>query len=147
MCRGRGEIVSELPAPSSLWFVIVVPEMVIPPGKTGSMYSRVTPGDYSSGSKTEELVKTLETGRAVEEGHIFNAFERIAFDVFPELNGCRRDMLAAGASSVHLAGAGPALFSIHSSLQKAMEVKKKLGAARSFVAAAAARPEDCGCTL
>jgi 4-diphosphocytidyl-2-C-methyl-D-erythritol kinase len=143
LMQGRGETISGLPPPFPLWFVIVVPEIVLPPAKTASMYSRLTPADYTAGSFTGNLVEALEKGSPIGDAQIFNVFELVAFDLFPELNNVRRDMLAAGAPSVHLAGAGPALFSIHSNHVEADRVRNRLAAARSFIAAAAGR-EGCG---
>ena len=41
---------------------------------------------------------------------MFNVFEKVAFDFFPKLNKYKRDFEEVGASSIHLAGSGPCLF-------------------------------------
>ena len=48
----------------------------------------------------------------MDNTHLFNTFEKVAFDFFPQLDRHRSRFIEAGASSVHLAGAGPTLFTL-----------------------------------
>ena len=45
-------------------------------------------------------------------GNLFNVFENVAYDTFEGLDGYRQRFLKAGAAGVHLAGSGPALFTM-----------------------------------
>ena len=48
----------------------------------------------------------------MDESLLYNVFEEVVFDFVPGLSGYRSLFLEAGAASVHLAGAGPALFTV-----------------------------------
>ncbi len=54
---------------------------------------------------------------------LYNAFDNVADENFPGLNNYRKQFMDAGAGSVHLAGSGPALFSL---------LKEKLQAERLY---------------
>jgi len=43
---------------------------------------------------------------------LFNVFESVALDMFDRLREYREQFLKAGADCVHLAGSGPALFTL-----------------------------------
>ena len=109
LAEGRGERITSLPDILRTALVIVVPPLAIP-DKTRRMYSLLTAEDYSDGSASERLVEALRQGESIREEHLHNAFDRVAFRVFPELESCRRALLEAGAAAVHVAGSGPALF-------------------------------------
>ena len=43
---------------------------------------------------------------------LFNTFENVAFEYFPELKVYKEHFIKLGAPHVHLAGSGPALFTM-----------------------------------
>ncbi len=51
-----------------------------------------------------------QTQRHVVAADVFNAFERVAFDLFPDLAALWRDLERRTGEPVRLAGAGPTLF-------------------------------------
>ena len=110
LVEGRGEIVSMLPPIPKMWVVLVMPEVPAEAGKTAAMYSRLKPAHFTDGSITQALVDIIIDGRNIDSSLFFNSFESIAF----EENDLRRDYLDTiikmGASSVHLCGSGPALY-------------------------------------
>ena len=110
LIEGRGEKVTPMPLLSTMWVVLVLPEVSREPGKTGRAYAGLQEADYTDGRATERLVEVLKTGRDFALSLLFNAFERSAYAGSPELATCRERMLAAGAGNVHLAGSGPAQF-------------------------------------
>ena len=112
MIEGRGEKVTPLPSLPKMWVVLVLPEVPREPGKTGRAYANLQEADYTDGRATERLVETLKTGRDFAPSLLFNTFERSAYAGSSELVACRERMLAAGADNVHLAGSGPALFTL-----------------------------------
>ncbi|HUV44165.1 MAG TPA: 4-(cytidine 5'-diphospho)-2-C-methyl-D-erythritol kinase [Dehalococcoidales bacterium] len=112
MIEGRGEKVTPLPSLSTMWVVLVLPEVPREPGKTGRAYANLQEADYTDGRATERLVETLKTGRDFAPSRLFNTFERSAYTSSSELVACRERMLAAGADNVHLTGSGPALFTL-----------------------------------
>ena len=48
--RGRGDVLEPLPLPQGVWFVVVVPDEMIP-RKTASLYAGLSAEDFSDGSR------------------------------------------------------------------------------------------------
>jgi len=111
LAEGRGERVTPLPDAARAWLVVLAPPIALA-DKTQRMYAALTPSDFADGSRTEALAERLRAGMPIRDGDLYNAFERAASAVFEGLDGYREALLAAGASRVHLAGAGPALFAL-----------------------------------
>jgi len=136
LAQGRGEIISPLPSPGPLCFVILVPDFTLPGNKTAALYARLGKEAYTGGEHTRALLSRLASGLGVGHAHLFNVFESVAFDVFPGLDRCRQALLSAGATRVHLAGAGPALFSLHKSPEEAAAVCGRVSGWPVFLAEA-----------
>ena len=115
LVEGRGEKVTPLPPILSeqgdMGVVLLHPPMTIP-GKTGVLYRALLSTEYTDGGHTGSLVRLLEAGAPLREEGLFNAFDAIAFDSFPGLEGFWRAFEEAGAHHVHLAGTGPTLFTL-----------------------------------
>ncbi len=107
---GRGDRLTRLQPLPRQWLVLVCPQMLVE-GKTGRMYSMLDGDSYTDGKVTRVLVDAVERG---EFSHqlMYNAFEPVAFDVFPGLDGVMRDMEACGIRHVCLSGSGPALYAL-----------------------------------
>jgi len=135
LVEGRGERVTPLPSLPHRWVVLLMPPVPRMPGKTKRLYASLKPKHYTRGEVTDRLVALL-TGRSLEgrspfktntspsplkergiEGerlvsNVFNVFDDVALDSFSGLGEYREQFLKAGASSVHLAGSGPGLFTL-----------------------------------
>ncbi|MFC1990600.1 hypothetical protein ACFLU9_00410, partial [Chloroflexota bacterium] len=61
---------------------------------------------------TERFVKTLRKGKKFASHLLFNTFENVAFAQFSGLKEYRDHILKLGVPEVHLAGSGPALFTL-----------------------------------
>jgi 4-diphosphocytidyl-2-C-methyl-D-erythritol kinase len=135
LAEGRGEVIAPLPDVPEMWLVILAPPLRME-DKTRRMYGALRPEDFSDGVCTAALAQRLRKGEAVREESLCNAFERAAYETFEGLTGYRDRLLGAGAKGVHLAGAGPAIFSVHDSRAEAEAVVGRLDArqARVFVA-------------
>ena len=59
-------------------------------------------------------------------GLLFNVFEMVAFQVYPGLSEYKASFEGAGAPNIHLAGSGPALFTIMPDKEKALTVYTNL---------------------
>jgi len=112
LAKGRGEQITPLSPVPQLWLVLLKPPVEPVPSKTAQLYSQLNPSHFTSGQFTEKLVAHLNHGGKVEDSFLLNAFEQVAFDFFPRLSEYRSILLKAGARSVHLAGSGPALFTL-----------------------------------
>jgi 4-diphosphocytidyl-2-C-methyl-D-erythritol kinase len=111
LVEGRGEKVAPLPSLPQSWVVLIVPPMPPIEGKTGKLYARLKPSHYSGGQITDSLVLGLTRGE-LSPSLLFNTFENVAYDAFPELKVYKEHFLKLGAKNVHLAGSGPTLFSL-----------------------------------
>ncbi len=112
LLQGRGELVSPLPSMQKMWLVLLMPPVQSLDNKTAQMYKSLNAKHYTDGRQTEEVVGLLTKGEDIAPANLFNIFENIAFNSFEGLDGYRKKFLKAGASRVHLAGSGPALFTM-----------------------------------
>ncbi len=112
MAEGRGETVSPLYPWPRTWVVLLRPPLHVPPRKTEMLYSSLQPAQFTRGQFVERAVESLSRGHGVAPSGLFNAFERVAFKLFPGLEEYWERFLEAGAAHVHLAGSGPALFTL-----------------------------------
>jgi 4-diphosphocytidyl-2-C-methyl-D-erythritol kinase len=124
--KGRGEEIIPLPPIPETWLVLLEPAIEPVPSKTAQLYSRLTPSNFTLGQHTQRLVTHLNHGGNVDETFLFNVFEQVAFDFFPRLSEYRSSLLKAGARSIHLAGSGPALFTIVPDKARGETILKRL---------------------
>lgn len=133
LMKGRGEKVTPIPQIKNLWFVVLVPDLPAMPDKTKSLYAQLDTAGFSTGSHAQSFLHGLKTNNIVNTSNLFNAFESVAFRAFSGLEHYWQAFLQAGAVDVHLAGSGPALFSLFSELSAAEDCLNKL-ASRKYIA-------------
>jgi len=109
---GRGEEVTALPPLPRRWVVLLVPPFSRMEEKTRKLYASLKSSHYTDGKITEKLVKVLNEGRGFKPSMLFNTFENVAFELFPKLKLYKDHFVKLGAYNVHLAGSGPALFTM-----------------------------------
>ena len=112
LVEGRGEIVTPLPPLPHMWAVLVVPPLPRQMRKTERLYASLKPSHYTDEQITRRLVAALKAGRGLTPSMLFNIFDNVAFDSFTGLREYWQKFLKAGAEDVHLAGSGPALFTL-----------------------------------
>ena len=127
--EGRGERMTPLTDVSATWLVILVPPLTMSE-KTRRMYAALGPGDFTKGSHADDLVAQLAPGRSVAGLPLFNAFERAAYGSFDGLAFFRDLLVQAGAPSVHVCGAGPALFCVASGESEARAIRSRVARVR-----------------
>lgn len=126
LVQGRGELVSPLPPLPRMWIVLLMPAVPRYTGKTGWLYTSLNESHYTDGQMTEKLVVVLTKGGDVVPANLFNVFDKVADDSFDGLDDYREWFFKAGAGSVHLAGSGPALFTLVKDRVQAEKIYKKL---------------------
>jgi 4-diphosphocytidyl-2-C-methyl-D-erythritol kinase len=112
LAEGRGEIITPLPPLGHMWVVLVVPDVPREPGKTQKLYASLKTNHYTDGQITERFITALKAGGEFKPSMLFNTFENVAFDHFPGLKVYKEHIIKLGAPNVHLAGSGPALFTL-----------------------------------
>ena len=119
LLKGRGELVMPLPVLPRMWVILVVPPVFRMAGKTARLYASLKPSHYTDGGITEKFIEVL--GELKPE-MLFNTFENVAFDRFAGLKVYKEHLIKLGAPHVHLAGSGPALFSLINDKEEAEEL-------------------------
>jgi 4-diphosphocytidyl-2-C-methyl-D-erythritol kinase len=126
---GRGERVEPLPDIAEHGVVLFVPPTTMEQ-KTARLFAALDELPFDDGSVAASFVATPPA--QIRGADIYNAFERVAFDVFPRLAALWEDLETRIGEPIRLAGAGPTLFWIG-----------PLGEVRSV----AARAESLPCTV
>lgn len=121
LAQGRGERLTRLEPLRSWWVVVVVPAVPRPKAKTRQLYASLEPAHFTEGQITGRMVDDLATGRFAPP-LLFNTFENVAAAQFPGLEVYRQHLAKLGASDVHLAGSGPALFTMLQNRARAEEL-------------------------
>jgi 4-diphosphocytidyl-2-C-methyl-D-erythritol kinase len=122
LAAGRGEQITPLHPVGRMWVVLVMPDIPVEMGKTGRMYSRLKPADFTDGSITHKVVDALKQNKPFLPAMVYNVFERTAFEDFTLKHLCLDPMVKAGALHVHLAGSGPTLFTLLADKARAEEL-------------------------
>lgn len=105
--QGRGERVSPLSSLPQHDVVVFIPPTTIPM-KTAAMFAAIDQHAFDDGAVATAFA--ARTPSEFSSALAFNAFERVAFDLFPWLAELWEDLEARIGEPVRLAGAGPCLF-------------------------------------
>ena len=105
--RGRGERVEALADLPSHDVVLFVPGQSIE-RKTARMFAALDRHPFDDGVQSAAF--PIDASQPFRSDLVFNAFERVAFDLFPWLADLWADLEARTRMSVRLCGAGPCLF-------------------------------------
>jgi 4-diphosphocytidyl-2-C-methyl-D-erythritol kinase len=111
LVQGRGDEVVPLPPPAIDWLVVLAPDIELA-GKTGRLFSMVTPDLYTRGVLSHKLAGRIRGGGDTPAEFMFNAFGQLASKAFPDLDRYRTAFEAIGAREIVLCGAGPSMFAL-----------------------------------
>ncbi len=111
LATGRGEKVEALPSPAKNWLVLLRPPIEMA-NKTREMYSRLDPSCFTKGQHARRLANLIRGRERVTNRQCYSVFDPVSLSLFPGMDHYRSQFLAAGAGEVHLAGAGPTLFTL-----------------------------------
>jgi 4-diphosphocytidyl-2-C-methyl-D-erythritol kinase len=111
LIEGRGEKVTPLPpASSTSWFTLLLPNLPQLPDKTKQAYSRLKSQHFTKGQFTDIALESWLSKRKISPPLLFNTFDTVVFDIFPELKVYWTHLEQAGATNIHIAGSGPTIF-------------------------------------
>jgi len=122
LVEGRGDKVTPLPLLPKVCFVLLVPPLLGVVNKTRQLYSKLNANHFTKGQFVHGALLSLMQGKAIDPTLMFNVFEKVAFDFFPDLSKYKKSFEKAGASSVCLAGSGPCFFTLAPDEGKANEL-------------------------
>jgi 4-diphosphocytidyl-2-C-methyl-D-erythritol kinase len=127
LIEGRGEKITPLPTPPMpSWFVLLIPSLPKMTDKTRQAYSRLNSHHFTTGQFARRAMEAWSHGKKVSHSVLFDVFDSIAFDIFPGLTEYWSGFKQAGASNIHLAGAGPTLFAPVADAIKGEELCQRL---------------------
>ena len=125
LAAGRGEKITPLPSIGQKWLVLVLPDVPVEIGKTGRMYTSLRPSHFTDGSISGKLVEILKQGKPFRPSMLYNVFDNIAFEDFTIKRLHVEPLIKMGALHVHLAGSGPALFTMPPDKALAEDIYRK----------------------
>jgi len=111
LVRGRGELVTPLPAVLDGW-AIVVPSASRLADKTARLYAGLSHADLGDGSRAEHAARALRARERLAAGELFNAFEPAARRLHRGLAERQDQLRDATGLRFMVAGAGPSLFAL-----------------------------------
>lgn len=126
LVAGRGEKITRLPGLCGTKMLIILPDVPRPAGKTGLLYASLKPEHFTDGDITARLVKIIKSEEKPTDDLFYNVFENVIFAWGAELSVYRSHILKCGAGNIHLAGSGPALFTVVNNEIEAEELGNRL---------------------
>jgi 4-diphosphocytidyl-2-C-methyl-D-erythritol kinase len=112
LATARGESLTPLPAPATLWFVLGISH---DPLLTRDVYGVWEPDGAAEPVGSAEMTLALGGSDVAEVATLlYNDLERPAFKLRPELEGKKEALVEAGALGAAMSGSGPTLFGIAS---------------------------------
>ena len=125
LVEGRGEKVTPLPPLPKSWVILMKPPISMP-SKTERMYASLNLSHFTTGEFTERMIELIRRADKITPSLCYNVFENVAFSFFPGLEEYRQRFLDAGVTQIHLAGAGPTLFTFATKRAQGEEICRKL---------------------
>jgi len=125
LLQGRGELVTPLAPLLHMWLVLMLPPVARTPGKTSRLYASIRNEHHTNGEATKRMVNQLAKGGEVTPT-VSNVFDQVAGDCFEGLSTYWEQFLESGAQEVHLAGSGPALFTLTRDKTQAEKIYQSL---------------------
>ena len=129
LCRGRGEILSEINTAAKGAFVVAIGEDGVSTPRAYAELDRIYSDfkDYSSVGKdrNERMIKSLLDGK-ISASCLYNIFEDAVIKNCPSVEKIKEVMLSAGALGALMSGSGPSVFGLFENSNAAKEAAEKL---------------------
>ena len=142
MIGGMGNIVRRLPNLDIKWFLLVIPNFQIS-NKTANAYRHIQNHHFTNGGLTRKLEARLRSKGDLPPQLIYNTFDNIASDLYPELQSYWDALQSVGAKEIRLAGSGPSIYTPirNKEIGTAMELLLKYRHGLNVVLAQSVYPE------
>jgi 4-diphosphocytidyl-2-C-methyl-D-erythritol kinase len=124
LVTGRGEKLTALPSPESMFFVIGLSSE---PLLTRSVYAKWDEVGSDEGTSSAEMTMALSSDGPTAIAELFhNDLETAAFALRPELRSKKEAMIDAEALGAGMTGSGPTIFGVATSEQHAKEIAARV---------------------
>ena len=127
LATGKGDRMEALPIPVERFAVIVTPHEPEEAAKTQRLYGLLEERHYSDGSRTAEVVRRIEAGEPLGEAP-YNTFAEVASSAYASYERACTMLGATEAGHVLLAGAGPSLFTLADTEERAESTRRSMEA-------------------
>jgi 4-diphosphocytidyl-2-C-methyl-D-erythritol kinase len=109
LAKGRGEIITHLPAPPTCWVVLAKPYIGV---STADVYRRLDLASIQH-PNTDQMIHAIEAGNFQSVcKHLGNVLEDVTLKVHPEVAMIKDQMKRFGADAVLMSGSGPTVFGL-----------------------------------
>lgn len=110
LCRGRGEIMTELPPMPKCWVVICKPPFPI---STAELFAIIDCGKIKNRPDINGLIKAIEQGDVERIARrIYNVFEAVLPPQCSEVGEIKAKLIDYGALGASMTGTGPSVFGL-----------------------------------
>jgi 4-diphosphocytidyl-2-C-methyl-D-erythritol kinase len=109
LAKGRGEVITELPAPPTCWVILAKPFIGV---STAEVYRRLDLKSVTHPNISEMIkgIKEDDYGRVCQ--NVGNVLEEVTLHLHPEVAQIKEQMKRFGADAVLMSGSGPTVFGI-----------------------------------
>lgn len=110
LAKGRGELLTPLPALPEVWLVLVKPPLGV---STAKVYGAFRPERVESRPDTSGILRALQEAEyASVPRYLCNVLEPVTMEMVPEVKEIKNRLLEAGAINALMSGSGPTVFGI-----------------------------------
>lgn len=122
--EGVGEILTPLPMPVGLHFVLIKPSESIP---TAYVYQNLNLNNRPKNLNVQKVAKSLKSGNMADfYQNCGNIMESVTAAKYPIINEIKDDLLVNGAKNTMMSGSGTTVFGIFESESIARETAEKM---------------------
>lgn len=109
LAKGKGEIITPLPAPPKCWVILGKPSIGV---STGEIYEKLDLNNINH-PNTEAMIDAIHTNDYQKMcDHLNNVLESVTLELYPEVKQIKDDMKRFGADAVLMSGSGPTVFAL-----------------------------------
>lgn len=109
LAKGKGEVITPLPAPPKCWVVLAKPSIGV---STGEIYKKLELENLEH-PDTQVMLEAINTSNYEKMcRNLSNVLESVTLNLHPEVKQIKRDMKRFGADAVLMSGSGPTVFAL-----------------------------------
>lgn len=109
LAKGRGEVITPLPAPPTCWVVLAKPFIGV---STADVYRRLNLSSVEH-PNIQGMIRAIENGNFQEVcTNVGNVLESVTLNIHPEVALIKEQMKRFGADAVLMSGSGPTVFGL-----------------------------------